>query len=67
MIVCVCNALREREIFRKVEDGAVTADEVFASLDCEPRCGTCVGEITTLIGETCTAACRPASPEAVAA
>jgi bacterioferritin-associated ferredoxin len=50
MIVCICNALREREIARSAETGATSPAQVFASLDCELRCGSCVPEIQVLLG-----------------
>ena len=51
MIVCICNALREKEIAREAVRGATDASQVFASLGCEQRCGTCVPEIQTLLGQ----------------
>ena len=49
MIVCICNSLRERQICAKRDQGASTVRELFASLDCEPRCATCVPEIKDLL------------------
>ncbi len=51
MIVCICNALRERQICAERERGACTVRDLFASLDCEPRCATCVPEIEELLGQ----------------
>lgn len=56
MIVCICNCLRESQIRKQRDAGvATTADEVFATYDCEPRCARCVPEIEQLL-----AAGRPA-------
>ena len=49
MIVCICNALRERQICAQRDRGACTVRELFASLDCEPRCATCVPDIEDLL------------------
>ncbi|HTW82880.1 MAG TPA: (2Fe-2S)-binding protein [Candidatus Sulfotelmatobacter sp.] len=50
MIVCICNALREREIERNVSTGGVqTVDDVFSAAGCEARCGTCVPEIEGML------------------
>lgn len=49
MIVCMCNALGERQICAQRDRGASSALDVFAKLDCEPRCATCVPEIEELL------------------
>ncbi len=49
MFVCLCNALREREIQRQVDAGASTVREVFESAGCEPRCCSCLPEIAEAI------------------
>jgi len=49
MIVCMCNALRERQICAQRDRGVATARDVFASLQCEPVCSTCVPEIEDLL------------------
>lgn len=49
MIVCLCNALREREIRSGVARGVATVDEVFSSFGCEARCRTCVPDIAEMI------------------
>jgi len=49
MIVCICNALREREIERNLAAGVRTVDDVFSASGCEARCGTCVPEIEGML------------------
>lgn len=49
MIVCMCNALGERQICAQRDRGAADALDVFAQLNCEPRCSTCVPEIEELL------------------
>jgi bacterioferritin-associated ferredoxin len=52
VIVCICNSLRERQICATRDKGACTVRELFASLDCEPRCATCVPEIEDLLTQS---------------
>src|ERR1700733_12520785 len=49
LIVCICNELRDRQICAQRDRGACTVRELFASLDCEPRCASCVPEIEDLL------------------
>jgi len=51
VIVCICNSLRERQICAQRDRGACTVRELFASLDCEPRCASCVPEIEDLLAK----------------
>jgi bacterioferritin-associated ferredoxin len=52
MIVCVCNCISERSVRAQRDAGASTPQDVFASLDCEPRCATCIPEIEVLLDES---------------
>jgi bacterioferritin-associated ferredoxin len=45
----MCNALGERQICAQRDRGASTARDVFKSLNCEPRCATCVREIEDIL------------------
>jgi bacterioferritin-associated ferredoxin len=49
VIVCLCNALREREIERGLAQGVETVDELFSTFNCEARCRTCVPDIAAMI------------------
>jgi bacterioferritin-associated ferredoxin len=42
MIVCVCNALREREVREAARSGCRDPLSAYATLGCRPRCGQCV-------------------------
>jgi len=42
MVVCVCNAIREREVREAARAGAATPLCAYASLGRRPRCGQCV-------------------------
>lgn len=55
MYVCICNALREREVGAAIRDGARTAGQVYRHLGCTPRCGKCVPTMRDMLG-----AARPA-------
>lgn len=42
MVVCVCNAIREREVRAAAREGACDPVKAYASLGRRPRCGQCV-------------------------
>jgi bacterioferritin-associated ferredoxin len=42
MIVCVCNAISEKEVREAARTGACTPEAAYASYDCEPQCGCCL-------------------------
>lgn len=43
MIVCVCNALRERQVSAAAREGRTScAVSTFARLGCKPKCGQCL-------------------------
>lgn len=64
MIVCMCNALGERQICAQRDRGAADALDVFAKLNCEVRCATCVPEIEELLLASRTYASSSNSPAA---
>jgi len=49
MIVCVCNALREKDVRQAARSGCRDPLSAYASLGCRPRCGQCVPFVRTLI------------------
>jgi len=51
MIVCVCNAITEKEVREAAKDGARTPEAAYAKLGCEPQCGCCLGYAQDLIDE----------------
>ena len=42
MVVCVCNAIRERDVRNAARSGCDTPCSAYASLGRRPRCGQCV-------------------------
>jgi bacterioferritin-associated ferredoxin len=42
MVVCVCNALRERDVRKAARAGCRDPLSAYAALGCRPRCGQCV-------------------------
>lgn len=42
MIVCSCNALREREVRETIRNGARSEKDAYQKLGCRPQCGHCL-------------------------
>jgi len=42
MIVCVCNAITEKEVRAAASKGSRTPEAAYATYDCEPQCGCCL-------------------------
>ena len=51
MVVCHCNALREREIREAIRSGAQCPVSAYASLGARPKCGQCLPFARELIAE----------------
>lgn len=51
MIVCVCNAIMEKEVRHAAQQGARTPEAAYASLGCEVQCGCCLPYARELIEE----------------
>ena len=51
MIVCLCNALTDRQLTEAVAQGATRPREVYAACDCKAQCGTCTRMILSMIRE----------------
>ncbi|MEM9168707.1 MAG: (2Fe-2S)-binding protein [Pseudomonadota bacterium] len=49
MYVCICNAIREREMERAVRDGSRTVADVFRGCGRRPQCGKCLPSVASLI------------------
>jgi bacterioferritin-associated ferredoxin len=41
MIVCICNAIREKELREAARQGATCPASAYAAKGCRPRCGQC--------------------------
>ncbi|MBC7985777.1 MAG: (2Fe-2S)-binding protein [Sphingomonadaceae bacterium] len=42
MVVCICNAIREKDIRAAVREGACTPSSAYARMGRRARCGQCV-------------------------
>ena len=42
MVVCVCNAIREREVRAAARGGAMSACQAYAACGKQAKCGQCV-------------------------
>ncbi|MFL6734805.1 MAG: bacterioferritin-associated ferredoxin [Sphingomicrobium sp.] len=51
MIVCVCNAISEKELRALARCGAPCPRAAYAALGCEPQCGTCLPYAQEIIDE----------------
>jgi bacterioferritin-associated ferredoxin len=51
MIVCVCNAITEKEVRDAARQGCRTPEAAYATLDCEPQCGCCLDYAQEIIDE----------------
>jgi len=56
MVVCICNAIREKDIRAAVRKGAQTPSTAYAQMGHRARCGQCVSFAREIIqSETATA------------
>lgn len=51
MVVCHCNAIREKQVRQAARDGAECPLRAYASLGRRPRCGQCIPFARALIAE----------------
>lgn len=51
MFVCVCNAIRDREVRAQVNKGASTPGQVFKAEGCRPNCGSCINHMRDVIAD----------------
>ncbi|MCW3835469.1 bacterioferritin-associated ferredoxin [Sphingomonas canadensis] len=42
MVVCVCNAIREKDVRTAAREGATSACQAYRALGCQAKCGQCV-------------------------
>ena len=57
MVVCVCNAIRERDVRGAVRDGARTPGHAYRSLGCKLQCGQCIPAARAIIQAERATAC----------
>jgi bacterioferritin-associated ferredoxin len=41
-MVCICNALKERDVREAAREGAACPTSAYRSLGCRARCGQCI-------------------------
>ena len=51
MILCVCNAITEKDVRDLARAGARTPEEAYAALGHEPQCGSCLSYAQKLMDE----------------
>jgi bacterioferritin-associated ferredoxin len=51
MYVCICNAIRDRDVEAAAAEGATKPEQVFARQGCSRRCGRCVETMAELLDE----------------
>ncbi len=56
MVVCVCNAIRERDVRDAAQAGCRTPCTAYARLGLRPKCGQCVPFARQVIAEVHAAA-----------
>ncbi len=49
MVVCVCNAIGEKQLRSAVRSGAEKPNDVYALLGRKPKCGQCLSFAKTII------------------
>ena len=52
MYLCICRAIRERDVDAAVRAGARKPSEVFRACGKSPQCGTCACDIRERIAQT---------------
>ena len=51
MIVCVCNAITEKEVREAASKGSRTPEDAYATFNCEVQCGCCLDYAQEIIDE----------------
>lgn len=51
MIVCVCNAITEKEVREAARKGSATPEAAYATYDCEVQCGCCLDYAQEIIDD----------------
>lgn len=49
MVVCVCNAIREKDLRDALSEGCARPREVYARLGRRPKCGQCLSFAQSII------------------
>lgn len=57
MVVCVCNAIREKDVRQAARGGAISPNRAYQSLGCRMQCGQCVSFAREIIKSERAIAC----------
>lgn len=57
MVVCVCNAIREKDVRQAARGGAISPSRAYQSLGCRMQCGQCVSFAREIIKSERAIAC----------
>jgi bacterioferritin-associated ferredoxin len=57
MVVCVCNAIRERDVREAAKSGARSPGSAYRSMGCKLQCGQCVPFAREIIKSAHATAC----------
>lgn len=49
MVVCICNAIREKDVREAARNGARSARCIFRAAGTKPKCAQCVGYAESII------------------
>ena len=49
MYICICNAIRERDLRSLAQDAPGDAEALYARMGCQPQCGQCLEDADFLI------------------
>jgi bacterioferritin-associated ferredoxin len=49
VVVCICNAIKERDLRAAVRDGAKCPLSAYASMGAKPKCGQCINFARSII------------------
>jgi bacterioferritin-associated ferredoxin len=49
MVVCVCNAIKEKDLRAAVRSGVHRPSQIYAQLGRKPKCGQCLAFAQTII------------------
>jgi len=66
MYICICNALRDRDITLAVQGGASTVDEAYAACGTATACGQCREDAEAFIRGVATGCCGAMEESAAA-
>jgi len=61
MYVCICNAIREKDLRCAARRMCGDAEALYDALGCKPQCGQCLEDAMDIIADEVTASTLPAA------